>query len=651
MTRQAEVTRRGHTFVGIFVSHPSFQGSDEIYVAKRYAVVRHEGPPEGLFDDTPEDAVALNDDGNLVQEVDPQLYFATNRAEDIAMVRNQGYNVDDDNEPAPENIPEEAAPTIDNEGLFPGQQWGVQHHVDPMEIHGSKKAPEFKDNFDPSNCPVYYIFLKLFPYKWLKDVVLEQTNKRLDRELTWGEFLRYVGLWFLMSSVGGGFTKKDFWNTINFDEREQPCPYFLGKFMSLRRFEQITHALTFTDVNKPAFRDPFWEIRQAITEWNKNMSVVFSSGWVLCLDESMSIWHSRWTCPGWVFCPRKPHPFGNEYHTACCGLSGIMFSMEMVEGKDRPPDLGTPEFEAGVGKTGGLLLRILKSCFNTGRYVVLDSGFCVLKAIVALYEKGIYAGALIKKRRFWPSLVPGVAMDARFNGKNTGECDAISGTLNGSPYKIWGMKEPDYVMKIMATGGVLEEDDTCRMTWRGTGDSRRGFRYKKPFDWHFRYRHAVDDHNNLRHALPSLEDTWVTQRWEIRVFAFLLAVTEVNTYLAMRHFVWPKEVVIEEPTLVNFRRTFAWQLIDNQWLIHEVQEGNNDEEGIEERHQAVTAPPHAKEFRNRRWVCTAVARYQQYVCKAKGCKKQVRTCCSCKKGHWLCDSHLMEHAAKRSKIG
>jgi hypothetical protein len=24
------------------------------------------------------------------------------------------------------------------------------------------------------------------------------------------------------------------------------------------------------------------------------------------------------------------------------------------------------------------------------------------------------------------------------------------------------MKEHDYVMKIMATGGVLEEDDTCR---------------------------------------------------------------------------------------------------------------------------------------------------------------------------------------------
>ena len=84
---------------------------------------------------------------------------------------------------------------------------------------------------------------------------------------------------------------------------------------------------------------------------------------------------------------------------------------------------------------------------------MLDSGFCVLKAIVALYEKVICAGALTKKCCFWLSLVPGIAMDACLNGKNTGECDAISGALNGSPYKFWGMKEPDYVMKMSARGG------------------------------------------------------------------------------------------------------------------------------------------------------------------------------------------------------
>jgi hypothetical protein len=96
-----------------------------------------------------------------------------------------------------------------------------------------------------------------------------------------------------------------------------------------------------------------------IKAWNTHMANVFLAGWVICLDESMSIWHQRWTCPGWIFRPRKPHPFGYEYHTACCALSNILFSIELVEGKDEPPQV-MKEFE-GSGKTGGLLLQMLRA--------------------------------------------------------------------------------------------------------------------------------------------------------------------------------------------------------------------------------------------------------------------------------------------------
>ncbi len=47
----------------------------------------------------------------------------------------------------------------------------------------------------------------------------------------------------------------------------------------------------------------------------------------------------------------KPNPFGNQYHTICCGLSVILFSMERVEGKDSPPELGWVAFD----DHGGLL--------------------------------------------------------------------------------------------------------------------------------------------------------------------------------------------------------------------------------------------------------------------------------------------------------
>mmetsp|Transcript_27068 Transcript_27068/g.62251 ORF Transcript_27068/g.62251 Transcript_27068/m.62251 type:complete len:105 (+) Transcript_27068:506-820(+) len=94
--------------------------------------------------------------------------------------------------------------------------------------------------------------------------------------------------------------------------------------------------LRFTDRSPPEFKDRFWEIRQMVEEWNSNMKLNFRPGWVTCLDESMMIWTNKWTCPGWMFVLRKPNPFGNKWHTICCGLSSILFSVLLVEGKDKP---------------------------------------------------------------------------------------------------------------------------------------------------------------------------------------------------------------------------------------------------------------------------------------------------------------------------
>ena len=37
-----------------------------------------------------------------------------------------------------------------------------------------------------------------------------------------------------------------------------------------------------------------------ISEWNINMENVLIPSWISCLDESMSIWFGRFTCPGSV---------------------------------------------------------------------------------------------------------------------------------------------------------------------------------------------------------------------------------------------------------------------------------------------------------------------------------------------------------------
>ena len=133
-----------------------------------------------------------------------------------------------------------------------------------------------------------------------------------------------------------------------------------------------------------------------ITAWNSNMNQQFSPGYANCLDESMSVWTNQFTCPGFMFVPHKPWLFGNEYHSVCCCLSGIMWGIDLVEGKDRPNELGKKEGDE-MGPTIGLLLCMLAPIFNLGFMVILDSGFCVLKAIIELCKKGVFASALIKK--------------------------------------------------------------------------------------------------------------------------------------------------------------------------------------------------------------------------------------------------------------
>jgi hypothetical protein len=207
------------------------------------------------------------------------------------------------------------------------------------------------------------------------------------------------------------------------------------------------------------------------------MQAIFVAAWALCHDESMSIWNNRWTCPGWVFCPHKPWPFGNEYHTARCGLSGIMFMMEMVEGKDHPPQVA--ERYSELGKTTGLLMRMLQSYFASGRYVVLDSGFCVLKALVQLKMVGMVACAVIKKRQYWPAFVSNEAISREFDNLElkVGDSLATSRKLDSEEYFFWALKEPSYIMKMMATGGPLLANDSCeeqKRRWTEGGVERIG---------------------------------------------------------------------------------------------------------------------------------------------------------------------------------
>ena len=128
--------------------------------------------------------------------------------------------------------------------------------------------------------------------------------------------------------------------------------------------------------------------------------------------------------------PRKPWPLGNEYHAIVCGtIVGDLYQIELVEGKDTPKRAPRNKFN-DMGKTVGLLLCLTKPIWGSSRVVVLDSGFCVLKVIVALRKKGVFATALVKKPRYWPKYVKGEAIKEYFSTKDIGTVDAMKGVLD-----------------------------------------------------------------------------------------------------------------------------------------------------------------------------------------------------------------------------
>ena len=102
-------TRGGKTFVSIFYRSDTIPG--RLHSAERWATVLEQGTGEiwgGEPEATTAAAPVVPNEAN--EPIADFIFNAQNRAEDIALVRAMGFEVDDDNEPAPENIPVADAP-------------------------------------------------------------------------------------------------------------------------------------------------------------------------------------------------------------------------------------------------------------------------------------------------------------------------------------------------------------------------------------------------------------------------------------------------------------------------------------------------------------------------------------------------------------
>ena len=119
-----------------------------------------------------------------------------------------------------------------------------------------------------------------------------------------------------------------------------------------------------------------------IDAFNEHYETNYRPSWLSCIDESMSSWLDKF-CPGFMMVPRKPHPFGKEYHSIADGDGGkaIMWRVKIVKGKDRPKKAdGTWAFpskweQRGYTKTVNLLLEMTEPIHGMGKVAGVTVAF------------------------------------------------------------------------------------------------------------------------------------------------------------------------------------------------------------------------------------------------------------------------------------
>ena len=172
-----------------------------------------------------------------------------------------------------------------------------------------------------------------------------------------------------------------------------------------------------------------------------------------------------------------------------------MYHIELVEGKYCQQEKTKEKFVAEHGKTTSLLLRLTERISDTGKVVLLDSGFGVLEALLILKKQGVFASSLVKKWRYWHKHIKGDKIMTALENIEVGTTKRQPGELAGVKFDLFCLKEPDYNMILMSTYGSL----SCNVDQRDSVCIVNGilkiFKYNVFLGNYYKYRCAVDAHN------------------------------------------------------------------------------------------------------------------------------------------------------------
>jgi hypothetical protein len=125
-----------------------------------------------------------------------------------------GFLVDDNNKQAPENIllPQEKN---NNAATDNGRTWGWDGIDHGKQANGLSMRARINclSGLALEGATMLTIFLLFFPWKFLEEVIIIKATKRITgMQVTFEEFLQFLGLWLYMSSLSG-FGRSDYWSS------------------------------------------------------------------------------------------------------------------------------------------------------------------------------------------------------------------------------------------------------------------------------------------------------------------------------------------------------------------------------------------------------------------------------------------------------
>ena len=237
--------------------HKDF-GGQLLWCMEKYVKVDVEGPKEAFFDaihveatQGPEQATQSNNNGGgsgsgqeeaveLPQAILDVIQNPHLDVDDIQAAGNVAPMVDDDNMPAVENIPQQDTNNNNNNNdiMLGWRHSGICEHHSAIRTNATPmlKSLNTSDKMnDPTNLQ---LFEALFFKSFIQSAIIPKTNEILGGEgggggggkVTYGEFLRWLGLWFLMGTIVSP-QRHDFWSIAPITAFSG-APLHLGVWMS-----------------------------------------------------------------------------------------------------------------------------------------------------------------------------------------------------------------------------------------------------------------------------------------------------------------------------------------------------------------------------------------------------------------------------------